>query len=64
MRYRREGKHTNRQRRSVRHQEKKNESSAPVQPGDDWVPLQAPENLDEMLLNLVNYEGPKVGWCG
>lgn len=30
---------------------------------DDWVPVQCPENLDEMFEAFVNHSGEKVGWC-
>ena len=62
MRQRREGKRTNRPCRSVR-QPKLSQPEEPVQPGADWVPLQPPNNMEEMLLNWANYQGPKVGWC-
>jgi hypothetical protein len=62
MKDRREGKRTNHQYRSVPHRER-NRPEEPVRPGDDWVPLQVPENMEEMLLHWANYEGPKVGWC-
>ena len=35
----------------------------PVQPGEDWVPLQVPDNLESMLLNWTNFQGRSVGWC-
>ena len=30
---------------------------------DDWVPIQAPDNLEEMLAAFVNDQEEKVGWC-
>lgn len=30
---------------------------------DDWVPLDCPENLDEMLENWANSRDENVGWC-
>ena len=35
----------------------------PVHPGADWVPLRVPGNLESMLLNWTNFQGPSVGWC-
>jgi hypothetical protein len=30
---------------------------------DDWVPLQLPDNIDEMLTAWIESAEPKVGWC-
>lgn len=30
---------------------------------DDWVPIQPPGNLDEMLDDMLNSAEPRVGWC-
>jgi hypothetical protein len=30
---------------------------------DDWVSVQTPENMEEMLLHWTSYDGPNVGWC-
>jgi hypothetical protein len=30
---------------------------------DGWVPVQFPENLDEMFEAMASYSGEKVGWC-
>lgn len=30
---------------------------------DDWVPVQFPENLEEMFEAMTSYSGEKVGWC-
>lgn len=40
-----------------------NESEETVTPCVDWVPLQLPDKVDEMIENWVNYPGPKIGWC-
>lgn len=38
-------------------------SSRRIESPEDWVPIQIPENLEEMLDAWVNCEGPKIGWC-
>ena len=30
---------------------------------EDWVPLQVPDNLEEMFEAMTSYAGDKVGWC-
>jgi len=30
---------------------------------DDWVPLEVPDNLDEMFEAMTRYSGEKIGWC-
>lgn len=30
---------------------------------DDWVPVQFPDNLEDMFEAMTSYEGDKVGWC-
>jgi hypothetical protein len=30
---------------------------------DDWVPINCPENLDEMIENWANSRDENVGWC-
>lgn len=29
----------------------------------DWVPIQVPPNLDEMLQRWIDSDEPNVGWC-
>jgi hypothetical protein len=58
----REGKRTQEQCRSVQ-QSGRNRAKESVQFGDDRVPIQIPDNMEEMLLNWASYSGPSVGWC-
>ena len=30
---------------------------------DDWVPIQFPDNFDEMLEAFANYSEERIGWC-
>ena len=30
---------------------------------DDWVPVQIPDNFDEMLEAFANYSEERIGWC-
>jgi|NGEPerStandDraft_6_1074524.scaffolds.fasta_scaffold354488_2 hypothetical protein len=30
---------------------------------EDWVPVQFPENLEDMFETMESYTGEKVGWC-
>jgi len=30
---------------------------------DDWVPIQFPDNMEEMFEDMTSYAGDKVGWC-
>jgi len=30
---------------------------------DDWVPLEVPDNLEEMFEAMTSHSGEKVGWC-
>lgn len=30
---------------------------------DDWVPIQAPPNLEQMYQSWIECEEPNVGWC-
>jgi hypothetical protein len=30
---------------------------------DDWVPLEVPDNLDEIFEAMASYSGEIVGWC-
>lgn len=30
---------------------------------DDWVPIQIPDNLDEMFADMAASDEPRVGWC-
>ena len=32
-------------------------------PDKDWVPLQVPPNLMEIIEAYLTYDKPKVGWC-
>jgi hypothetical protein len=61
MRQKREGKRSNRLRRNV--QPEGNQPEEGVQPGEDWVHLEVPENMEEMLLKWTNFDRPTVGWC-
>jgi hypothetical protein len=61
MRARREGKRPKQPCRKLR--STANQPEAPVQSGDDWVPLELPPNFEETLSHWANYDGPKVGWC-
>jgi hypothetical protein len=30
---------------------------------DDWVPIQVPDNLEEMFEDMTSDASEKVGWC-
>lgn len=30
---------------------------------EDWVPIELPENFDEILEKMSNSREPRVGWC-
>lgn len=30
---------------------------------EDWVPVEVPDNLEEMFEAMLSYPGGKVGWC-
>ena len=30
---------------------------------EDWVPIQVPDNLEEMFEAMTSCEGEMVGWC-
>lgn len=30
---------------------------------EDWVPIQPPDNLEEMIESWLAYEGESVGYC-